>query len=142
MGAILVDSSVILDIFEDNQAWAGWSESMLAKLYRTNTLCINPVIYAEVSIGFATIEELEDSIRIAGFRILDIPREALFLAGKAFLTYKKRMGNKLAPLPDFFIGAHAAVAQFDLLTRDSSRIRTYFPTVRVLSPDKDKNGPQ
>jgi predicted nucleic acid-binding protein len=135
MNNILVDSSVILDIFEDNADWADWSENVLNELGANNFLCINPIIYAEISIGFKKIEELEDAIGQAGFHLLQLPKEALFLAGKAFLKYRRQDGSsKTSPLPDFYIGAHAAVEQLKLITRDTNRIKHYFPTVSLVSP--------
>ena len=98
-------------------------------------LFINPVVYSEVSIGFKRIEEMESAMSRSGFRMLEIPREALFLAGKAFLKYRNNRGTKRSPLPDFFIGAQAAVFGMDLITRDVSRYHTYFPTVRLISPE-------
>ena len=134
MIGILVDSNVILDIFEDDPNWAEWSESKLCDYSTKHTLYINPIIYSEISIGFKKIEELEEAITGCGFEMLNIPREALFLAGKAFIKYRKNKGIKVSPLPDFFIGAHATVAGLELLTRDSSRFKTYFPTVKLISP--------
>lgn len=135
MNGILVDSNVILDIFLDDPDWADWSESRLLEFSSMTKLWINPMIYAEVSIGFEKIETLESALYHAGFHLLDIPKEALFLAGKAFLAYRKNKGMKRSPLPDFYIGAQAAVLNMDLLTRDPSRYRTYFPTVRLISPE-------
>ena len=134
MRGILVDSNVILDIFLDDPNWAEWSESKLAKFSSIAKLFINPVVYSEVSIGFQRIEELEIALNQTGFQMLEIPKEALFLAGKAFLTYRKNKGTKRSPLPDFYIGAQAAIQKMDLLTRDPSRYRTYFPTVQLISP--------
>lgn len=136
MKGVLVDSNVILDLFLNDPNWAEWSEATLEELSAANRLFINPMIYAEISIGFERIEELESALRPAGFILLDIPKEALFLAGKAFLKYKTRLGNRRFPLPDFFIGAHAAVMELALLTRDARRYRSYFPTVRLISPDR------
>lgn len=134
MRGLLIDSSVILDIFEDDPVWAEWSQSMLDHYSQLCRLYINPVIYAEISMGFKRIEELEKAVVECGFQILPLPKEALFLAGKAFMIYKKRKGNKTSLLPDFFIGAHAAVAKFELLTRDISRFSRYFPSVKIISP--------
>ena len=133
MKGILVDSNVILDLFEDDENWAEWSESTIYHYSTTYILYINPVIYSEVSIGFIRIEELESALTGCGFQILQIPKEALFLAGKAFIKYRKRKGNKLSPLPDFFIGAHAAVLGLELITRDISMYRLYFPTVNLVT---------
>lgn len=135
MNGLLVDSNVILDIFLDDPHWADWSESTLEDYGEHTTLFINTIIYAEVSVGFKKIEELESALHKGGFRILEIPKEALFLAGKAFLKYKRGKGNKRSPLPDFFIGAQAAVLDLVLITRDARRYKTYFPTVRMICPD-------
>ena len=113
MNGLLVDSNVILDIFLDDPVWAEWSEETLNQYGEANDLFINPIIYTELSIGFNRIEELEKAIEIAGFQILELPKEALFLAGKAFLQYRRSQGTKISPLPDFFIGAHAAVLNVD-----------------------------
>jgi predicted nucleic acid-binding protein len=134
MQGVLVDSSVILDVFENDPDWADWSEAALAMHADQLPLFINPVIYAEVSIGFQRIEELEEAFAGCGLRMLPMSKEALFLAGKAFLKYRRRKGSKASPLPDFFIGAHAAVEGLLLLTRDVKRIKTYFPTVKTVSP--------
>lgn len=131
---ILVDSNVILDVFEDDERWADWSESTLNQYADSSALVINPVIYAEISIGFARIEELEEALTGCGFSFLPIPKEALFLAGKAFVTYRQRGGQKRSPLPDFFIGAHAAVSSLTLITRDAVRYRSYFPRVELITP--------
>jgi predicted nucleic acid-binding protein len=131
----LVDSNVILDIATDDPSWGAWSAEALARVADESTLAINPLIFAEVSAGFATIEELEQLVPADAFRRLDLPYEAAFLAGKAFLSYRRRGGRKSAPLADFYIGAHAAVAGLRLLTRDSRRYRTYFPGVRVIAPE-------
>jgi predicted nucleic acid-binding protein len=130
----IVDSNVILDLFLNDQDWADWSESILSQYGLTHQLCINPIIYSEVSVGFKQIEELESALAIGRFKFLQLPKEALFLAGKAFIQYKGRKGTKLSTLPDFFIGAHAAVLQTDLITRDASRFRSYFPTVNLVTP--------
>lgn len=134
MPGMLVDSCVILDVFQNDPAWAERSEALLANCATRQQLFINPVIYAEISIGFQRIEELEEALAGCGLRMLPLPREALFLAGKAFLRYRRRQGRKASPLPDFFIGAHAAVEQLELLTRDVRRVKTYFPTVKLVSP--------
>jgi hypothetical protein len=134
MRGVLVDSNIILDVFLDDPNWADWSESQLEKFGSITKLFINPVVYSEVSIGFKMIEELESALNRAGFQLLEIPKEALFLAGKAFLTYRKERGTKRSALPDFYIGAQAAIFEMDLITRDVARYRTYFPTVRLISP--------
>ena len=131
---ILVDTNVLLDVFGDDAEWSDWSQDRLDSASATDTLAINPVIYSELSIGFARIEELEAVIKEASLAVEDIPREALFLAGKAFLRYRRSRGTKRNVLPDFYIGAHAAVMQWPILTRDVARYRTYFPTVSLIAP--------
>jgi predicted nucleic acid-binding protein len=134
MSGTLVDSNVILDIVTDDPAWSAWSASALERCANEGLLYINPLIYAEVSIGFTTIEELEAVLPDASFRRLPLPLEAAFLAGKAFQHYRRCGGQRRSTLPDFFIGAHAAVAGLRLLTRDAARYRTYFPTVSLVAP--------
>jgi predicted nucleic acid-binding protein len=131
---ILVDTNVLLDVFEEDQEWSDWSQDQLDSASATDTLAINPIIYSELSIGFARIEELEEVVQEASLAIEDVPREALFLAGKAFLRYRHGRGIKRSVLPDFYIGAHAAVMRWPLLTRDVGRYRTYFPSVRLIAP--------
>ncbi|MGB8336152.1 MAG: PIN domain-containing protein [Desulfobacterales bacterium] len=131
---VLVDSNIILDVFTGDPNWADWSESMLEEYSNVSKLYINSIIYSEISIGFNRIEDLESAIIEAGFQMLDFPKEALFLAGKAFLKYKKKRGARSSPLPDFFIGAQAAVLNIALVTRDVSRYRSYFPTVNLITP--------
>jgi predicted nucleic acid-binding protein len=134
MNGLLVDSNVILDIFLDDPTWVEWSEENLNRYGASHELFINPIVYTELSIGFNRIEELEEAIERAGFQMLEIPKEALFLAGKVFLQYRRNKGTKSSPLPDFFIGAHAAVLNVALITRDVARYRTYFPTVNLITP--------
>jgi len=134
MNGILVDSCVLLDLFTDDENWADWSETTLEKYSQTNTLYINSIIYTEISIGFDRVEAVEDAIEVLGIKVLELPREALFLTGKAYLKYRKNRGTKTSPLPDFFIGAHASVANFALVTRDMSKYKTYFPQVRLIHP--------
>ena len=134
MKGVLVDSNVILDVFLNDLKWADWSESKLEEYSDHTSLYINSIIYSEISIGFELIEDLESAIRKAGFQLLEIPKEALFLAGKAYIKYKRRKGVKGTPLPDFFIGAQAAVLNLELLTRDVSRYQSYFPTVKLIAP--------
>jgi predicted nucleic acid-binding protein len=134
MSGLIVDANVILDIFLDDPQWANWSEMTLNQYGATHDLYINPIIYTEVSIGFERIEELERALEQAGFQLLPLPKEALFLAGKVFRQYKRNQGTKLSSLPDFFIGAHAAVLNVGLITRDVARYRTYFPTVTLITP--------
>ena len=134
MSAVLVDSNVLLDIATEDRRWAPWSASALESAADRAPLAINPIIYAEVSIRYATIEELELALPADLFRREQLPYEAGFLAGKAFSSYRRRGGARSVPLPDFYIGAHAAVAGYRLLTRDASRYRTYFPTVELICP--------
>jgi predicted nucleic acid-binding protein len=134
MKGVIVDSNIILDVFLNDLKWADWSESKLEEYSYSSSLYINSIIYSEISIGFKLIEELEAAVHKAGLQLLEIPKEALFLAGKAFLKYRRRKGAKRTPLPDFFIGAQAAVLNFDLLTRDVSRYQSYFPTVELIAP--------
>jgi predicted nucleic acid-binding protein len=136
MSGILVDSNIILDVFTDDPDWANWSQDQLEELAMDFPLFINPIIYSEISIGFQKIEELELALEGCGLKLLQIPKEALFLAGKAFLKYRIRKGKKIVPLPDFFIGAHAAISEMVLLTRDHSRYQTYFPTIQLIFPGK------
>ena len=134
MTGILVDSNVILDVFLNDLQWADWSESKLEEYSVQKSLYINSIIYSEISIGFEFIEDLESAISKAGFQLLEIPKEALFLAGKAYVKYKRRKGVTRTPLPDFFIGGQAAVLDLELLTRDVSRYQSYFPTVKLITP--------
>lgn len=135
---MLVDTNVLLDIFLNDPRWSGWSLAALEAANARDKLAINSVIYAEVSIAFARIEELEQVLSEASLTVEPIPREALFLAGKVFLQYRKRQGSKTNVLPDFFVGAHAAVAEFPILTRDIGRYRTYFPTVELITPGQSR----
>ncbi len=135
MNGLLVDSNVILDIFLDDPKWADWSVTALANASDNSRLYINQIVYTEISIGFDKIEELELALHQGGFQMLEMPKEALFLAGKAYLNYKRGKGTKKSPLPDFYIGAQAAVLGMDLITRDKGRYRTYFPTVRIICPE-------
>ena len=131
---LLVDTNVILDVVEDDPDWADWSQARLDAAALQYTLLINCVIYAELSIAYLRIEELEAMLSTGGFRIEPIPREALFLAGKVFRQYRRHGGTKTGVLPDFFIGAHAAVAGIPLLTRDPRRYRSYFPALEIIHP--------
>jgi len=130
----LVDSNVLLDIATEDRTWYEWSAHALASAADQGPLVINAIIYAEVSIGFAAIEELDDALPPDVFAREPLPYEAGFLAGKAFVAYRRRGGARSVPLPDFYIGAHAAINSHRLLTRDAQRYRTYFPTVRLLTP--------
>lgn len=130
----LVDSSVVLDIVTDDPAWGDWSADALDQARDEGRLVINPIVYAEVSTGFNRIEDLDDTIPAGDFEREPLPYQAGFVAGKAFLIYRKRGGVRHSPRPDFYIGAHAAVSGYRLLTRDASRFRTYFPSVELIAP--------
>ena len=132
----LVDSNVLLDVLTEDRRWFEWSSSALERSANAGRLCINPIIYAEVSVGFKKIEEVEASLPHEFFERLPIPFEAAFLAGKAFLAYRRKGGTRTSTLPDFFVGAHAAIAGFRLLTRDSRRYKAYFPSVEMVCPDQ------
>jgi len=134
MDAVLVDSNILLDIATNDPAWGDWSGRALEQAADEAILVINPLIYAEVSIGFSEIEDLEVALPHDLYRREELPYEAAFLAGKCFLRYRRRGGLKRSPLPDFYIGAHAAVAGYRLLTRDATRYRTYYPDLVVISP--------
>ena len=134
MKTTLVDSNVLLDVATADPTWFEWSSRALEEVANESALAINALIYAEVSIGYTRIEDLEQSIPTQIFRREPLPFEAAFLAGKAFLHERWRGGTRASPLPDFYIGAHAAVARFQILTRDPRRYRTYFPTVDLISP--------
>ena len=135
MKPTLVDSNILLDVATGDPTWADWSSRALEAAANESPLAINALIYAEVSIGFERIEQLEQAIPSNTFRREPLPYEAAFLAGKAFLKYRRRGGQRTSPLPDFYIGAHAAVSGFRILTRDPRRYRTYFPTVDIISPE-------
>jgi predicted nucleic acid-binding protein len=134
MATTMVDSNVLLDIATEDAAWFAWSARALERAADESQLAINALIYAEVSVAFSRIEDLEQAVPSPLFKREPIPYEAAFLAGKAFLRYRRRGGIKTTPLPDFVIGAHAAVAGFRVLTRDAKRYRTYFPGVEILAP--------
>jgi predicted nucleic acid-binding protein len=130
----LVDSNVLLDVLTEDPAWVHWSSDALAAAAESGPIYINPIIYAEVSVRFSRIEDLEDALPPEDFRRAALPWTAAFLTGKAFVSYRRNGGSAPTPLPDLYIGAHAAIDDLDLLTRDPSRYRTYFPTVRLLTP--------
>lgn len=132
---ILVDSCVIIDLLEDDPRWANWSQQQLVSAAFRDSLAINAVIYAEISVGFGSIEQVDAMLTSTQITVEAIPREALFLAGKAFRRYKRLGGTRTGTLPDFFIGAHAAVLDIPLLTRDIGRYGAYFPTLQLISPD-------
>jgi len=132
--ATLVDSNVLIDVLTEDDTWFNWSAGALEQAAGDGPLVINPIVYAEVSVRFSKIEDLDEALSPDDFSRAPLPWPAAFLAAKCFLTYRQRGGTKTAPLPDFFIGAHAAVSRFRLLTRDVPRYRTYFPTVELLAP--------
>lgn len=132
--ATLVDSNVILDVVSEDAEWGDWSASMLSKAAQAGRLVINPLIYAEVSCGFEQIEDLDEAVPAEYFVREPLPWDAAFLAARAFLKYRRRGGTRSAPLPDFYIGAHAALAGYTLLTRDRRRYSTYFPKLRIIAP--------
>jgi len=134
MRGVLVDSNIIIDIITEDPKWYDWSAETLSACAEKNSLYINSIIYAEVSVSYKRIEDLEEAISPEIFQRSVIPWEAAFLAGKAFLRYRKNKGNKSQTLPDFFIGAHALVNGYKLLTRDVSRYKTYFPKAKLISP--------
>ena len=135
MTDVLVDSNVLLDVLTEDPTWFDWSSSMLAEHAERSVLMINPIIYAEVSVRFERIEEMEDAVPAELFRREALPWEAGFLTGKCFLRYRRNGGARRSPLPDFYIGAHAAVRGATLLTRDASRYRTYFPKLPLIAPN-------
>ena len=130
----LVDSNVLLDVLTEDRTWLEWSAQALAVAADAGPLYVNPIIYAEVSVRFSMVEELDEALPPQDFRRVPLPWESAFLAGKAFVRYRRHGGTRSSTLPDFFIGAHAAVEDLVLLTRDASRYRTYFPTVRLSAP--------
>lgn len=132
----LVDTNVILDLVTNDPDWSDWSIAELEAAALKGPLCINDVVYAELSVRYARIEDLEAMLKDAAIEVARTPREALFLAGKIFLQYRKSGGARTGVLPDFFIGAHAAVSGLPLLTRDSARYRTYFPSMALIAPEK------
>jgi predicted nucleic acid-binding protein len=132
--SVLVDSNVILDVATEDRTWGEWSAEALARAADETVLVINPIVFAEVSVGFGRVEDLEAALPPNVFRREPLPYEAAFLAGKSFLAYRRRGGHRPTPLPDFYIGAHAAVAGHQLLTRDAARYRTYFPRLTIIAP--------
>ncbi|MGI8619101.1 MAG: type II toxin-antitoxin system VapC family toxin [Gemmatimonadaceae bacterium] len=132
--AVLIDTNILLDIFTQDAKWFDWSSTAVRNAIDDSVAVINPIIYAEVSVHFSAIEELDFKLPADQFRRDDLPWPAAFLAGKAYRIYRRGAGVKRSPMPDFYIGAHAAVAGFRLLTRDPTLYRSYFPTVKLLSP--------
>ena len=135
MTAVLVDSNVLLDVMSEDASWFSWSVSAIERAADNFRLVINPVIYAEASVRFTKVEELDAALPTNIFAREPIPYEAAFLAGKAYLAYRRRGGTRRSPLPDFFIGAYAAVSSYQLLTRNSARYRAYFPKLSLIAPD-------
>ncbi len=131
---VMVDSNVLLDILEEDPVWFDWSSKQLSQCAENSILVVNPIIYAEVSIGFNRVEELEEALPPDIFERRSLPWEAAFLAGKCFLAYRRAGGVRRSPLPDFFIGAHALVQGMTLLTRDDVRYRSYFPRLALIAP--------
>lgn len=134
MSSTLVDSNVLIDLFDEDSEWREWSGAMLTRCASRGPLVINPIVFAEVAAGFDSIEDVESALPETYLRREPLPWAAAFLAGRAFVQYRRRGGKTTAPLPDFYIGAHAAVAGHALLTRDARRYRDYFPRLRVIAP--------
>ena len=132
---ILVDTNILLDVVTIDPHWAEWSQRQLETLALQDRLVVNGVVYAELAPAFLRIEELDAALAIAGVEIVEIPRAALYLAGRTFTDYRKRGGTKTGVLPDFFIGAHAVISAVPLLTRDTARYRSYFPTIELIAPE-------
>jgi len=131
---IFVDTNVLLDVVTRNAAWETWSKQQLDAATLRDRLGINPVVYAELSAGYTTREQVEEALHLAGIVVIEMSRPALFMAGRAFQEYRRRGGIRTGVLSDFFIGAQAAVTQATLITRDANRYRTYFPTVELIAP--------
>jgi predicted nucleic acid-binding protein len=134
MSGVLVDSNVVLDVLTEDPRWFAWSAEALARCADQSGLVINPIVYAEVSVGFDRIEDVEAALPADVFVRSPLPWDAAFLAGRCFRSYRRRGGEKRSPLPDFYIGAHAAVSGLSLLTRDPARYRTYFPKLALIAP--------
>jgi len=132
--AVLVDSNVLIDVMARDATWGAWSEAAMTRAVEQSRLVINSIIYAEVSVGWPSIEQFDAALPRDVLHREEIPFAAAFLAGKCFAAYRRRGGTKRSPLPDFFIGAHAAVRGYRLLTRDAARYRTYFPTLEIIAP--------
>jgi len=130
--AVLIDTNVLSDVLHDDPVWKSWAEARI--LDHFGELLINPIIYAELSCRASSVEVLDELLEPFELEYLELPKEALFQAAKAFLAYRKRGGTKSAPLPDFFIGTHAAVLGIPIITRDTTRYQTYFPEVTLISP--------
>jgi predicted nucleic acid-binding protein len=134
MSAVLVDSNVLFDILTEDARWQPWSSRALEQAAIDGRLVINPIVYAELSVGFDTIEDADEALPLTIFDREPIPYDAAFLAAKAYAAYRRRAGTKTSPLPDFYIGAHAAVSGYRILTRDVARYRTYFPRLTLIAP--------
>ena len=134
MAGVLVDSNVLLDVMTEDPTWFNWSSAALARAAESDLLIVNPLVYAEVSIRFERIEKVDAALPRTLFRRDDLPWEAAFLAGKCFRAYRRRGGTRRSPLPDFYIGAHAAIRGYALLTRDVTRYRSHFPALRLIAP--------
>lgn len=132
---LLVDTNVLVDVLEDDPQWAEWSIGQLRAQSKIHRLAINPIIYSELSLTFSTVEALDETIADLGLAMIEMPRPALFLAGKAFVRYRRQAGTKSNVLGDFFIGAHAAVSRYPLLTRDTRRYSFYFADVKLIAPE-------
>lgn len=132
---LLVDTNVLVDVLEDDPEWADWSIGQLRAQSQIHRLIINPIIYAELSLTFSTVEALDRTVDDLGLTLMEIPKPALFLAGKAFVRYRRQGGKKENVLADFFIGAHAAVSRYPLLTRDTRRYSSYFADVKLIAPE-------
>jgi predicted nucleic acid-binding protein len=134
MRSTLIDSNVLIDLFDDDSEWRGWCDAMVADSMRQGRVVINPLIFAEVAAGFSSLDELNERLPEAAIVREPLPFEAAFLATRAFVLYRHAGGKRRSPLPDFYIGAHAAVAGHTLLTRDDRRYRHYFPKLRIVAP--------
>jgi predicted nucleic acid-binding protein len=134
MSSTLVDTNVLVGLFDEASEWRDWSDAMLTRCAARGALVINPIVFAEISAAFDSLDDVEAALPPSYLRREALPWEAAFLAGRAFVQYRRRGGARPAPLPDFYIGAHAAVAGHTLLTRDARRYRHYFPTLRVIAP--------
>lgn len=134
MSAVLVDSNILIDLMTEDSRWFPWASHSIAYTADRYRLVINPIVYAEVSVRYSRIEDLDDALPETMFEREPIPYQAAFLAGKCFASYRQRGGSKASPLPDFFIGAHATIAGYQLITRDAARYRTYFPKLHLIAP--------
>jgi predicted nucleic acid-binding protein len=134
LNGTLVDSNVLIDVMSEDSAWCDWSAAMLADIARREPMFINPIIYTEIAVGFDRIEDLDSAAPASFYRRLPLPWEAAYLAGRCFIDYRRRGGTRRSPMPDLYIGAHAAVADLTLLTRDPQRYATYFPRLRLIAP--------